>query len=92
MPIKYLPGINRYTAEKLADDKNYISTKDALPMFPFLKGKNSQRIVVGWIKKGYLFGRCRNLAAKRSRYGNRWEVFVPDIKRFKKDRIKVTNL
>jgi len=87
---QHLPKLGKYTRQQLEDDKNYIPTKEAVALFPFLAGKNSSRVISGWIVKGYLFGRCRNMANKRNKHANRWEVFVPDVARFKQDRIKKT--
>lgn len=85
---KYTPSIGTYTALQLEDDANYISTKKAFPLFSFvLKGKRGAQTINGWIRKGYLLGRCINLSPRASPHQNDWQVFIPDIDRFRKDLI-----
>lgn len=85
---KVSPKLGRYSAKKLNDDSLYIGTKEAVQYFPWLKGENSAPIINDWIKNGWLLGRCINISQRGNHHSNRWQVFVPDIERFKRDRIK----
>lgn len=77
-----------YPESELASDYNYISTKEAVRYFPWLRQESSHRIVQSYVQQGYLLGRCLNPSPSLSPHKNQWQVFVPDIERFKKTRIK----
>lgn len=72
-----------YRKDELSNDSLYISIQDAEMFFLNLKLSKTQDRIREWIRRGLLVGRVRNLSPESDPRANRYEVFKPDIKRFK---------
>lgn len=74
-----------YSAAELDNAANYLRVEKSLQYFADLGLKYPLKALRQWIKDGVLIGRIRNTSRGKKPTANRYEVFVPDISRFKKD-------
>lgn len=74
-----------YSKSQLEDDSNYLPLSESAPYFHSLRLKNPLPRLRQWLKNGMLVGRLKNVSVNKTPYANQWEVFVPDIPRFKKE-------
>lgn len=76
---------NLYSEADLANSSNYLRIERSLQYFADLGLRYPMKAIRGYINAGLLVGRIKNTSPKRSKKGNRYEVFIPDIPRFKRD-------
>jgi hypothetical protein len=89
MTIKDFMNYNKlYNIKDLSNDSLYIPIKEAEPYFRYLHLERPMHRIRAWIKNGMLVGRMRNLSPTKNPKHNKWDVFLPDIIRFKNESFK----
>ena len=74
-----------YSEADLANSSNYLRIERSLQYFADLGLKYPMKALRKWINDGQLVGRIKNTSPTRNKKANRYEVFIPDIPRFKRD-------
>lgn len=77
-----------YSEADLANSINYLRAERSLQYFADLGLKHPLKVIRKWIREGMLVGRIKNTTKNKEPKANRYEVFLPDISRFKRDMYK----
>ncbi len=77
-----------YSEADLANSLNYGQLEKSLHYFADLGLKDPIRLLRIYIRNGQLVGRIKNVSATGTPFANRYEIFLPDIPRFKRDIYK----
>lgn len=82
---------NLYSESDLANGDNYSRLENTLHLFADLNAKSQRSLKIRlrqYISHGMLVGRIYNASPTGAKRGQRYEVFLPDVLRFKRDIFK----